>query len=181
MPVAGTAVYLLSTPLFPSWEIKSGLTNRTARLIAHNFDGATTNKYIVNATIDGERWTKAWIEHEFFMSGRTLEIWLGPKPSPDFAGKVEDLPPSFSTGGFSPEEYAGRCPTASCSTTIRKNDIRYLFVSARRAATSSFNPIIFIFLVLLVFLVVMIQLKGFDQTTWPVGLPLPRYDDEHDD
>ncbi len=107
MPIAGTATYLLSTPLFPGYSIKSEITGATARVVTHGFDGATKNKYIIKAKLNGEEWTKPWFNHSFFLDGGTLELWLGPEPSADFGTKIEDLPPSFSTGGFSFKEYGG--------------------------------------------------------------------------
>ena len=126
MPVAGTAVYLLSTPLFPSYSITSGITGKKATVITHNFDQAKTNKYIVNATLNGVEWTKNWIDHTFFLGGGVLELWLGAEPSPDFGTKLEDLPPSFSTTGLSAQDYGGKCPPAYCSTIFPDRQFLWL-------------------------------------------------------
>ncbi|PWN52885.1 alpha-1,2-mannosidase, putative subfamily [Violaceomyces palustris] len=98
-PVAGTGVYLLSTPLFPGYKITSTVTGKTFELKTKNWDEASVNKYIVRATLNGEPYTKNWIEHGVFLEGSTLELTLGPDPT-DFGSRVEDLPPSLSTGGF---------------------------------------------------------------------------------
>lgn len=98
--MAGQSVYLLSTPLFPSYQIISQVTGKTATVKANNWDGAQTNKYIQSATFNGQPYTKNWIAHkDLFLDGGTLEVTLGPSPS-DFGTKAADLPPTLSTGGF---------------------------------------------------------------------------------
>jgi len=49
------------------------------------------------------QWTKNWISHDFFLSGRSLEITVGPEPSEWGTGE-DDVPPSLSTGGFAYDE-----------------------------------------------------------------------------
>ncbi|TFY74391.1 hypothetical protein EWM64_g9622, partial [Hericium alpestre] len=56
-PVAGQDVYLISTPLFPSISITNEVTGTTARIVARGFDGATHNKYVQRATLDGRPYT----------------------------------------------------------------------------------------------------------------------------
>lgn len=99
-PVAGTGVYLFSTPLLAGYEIKSGVTGKTFKLTTKGFDGGRKNKYIIEAKLNGEKYTKTWLCHRAFLQGATLELTLGSKPNPDFGGKDSDLPPSLSTGGF---------------------------------------------------------------------------------
>lgn len=99
-PVAGQSVYLLATPLFPSYQVVSQVTGKTATVKANNWDGAQTNKYIQSATFNGQPYTKNWITHkDLFLNGGNLELTLGSAPS-DFGAKAEDLPPTLSTGGF---------------------------------------------------------------------------------
>ncbi|KIS65961.1 uncharacterized protein UMAG_06050 [Mycosarcoma maydis] len=99
-PVAGTGVYLLSTPLLSAYEIKNQLTGNTFRLTTKGFDGASKNRYITRARLDGKEYTKAWLCHSVFREGSELELTLGDKPSNEFATSEQDLPPSLSTGGF---------------------------------------------------------------------------------
>ncbi len=108
-PVAGTGVYLLSTPLFASYEIKNQLTGKKFTLTTKGFDGAKTNKYIVEATLDGKKYTKNWICHSVFTEGSRLELTLGDTPSKEFGSREEDLPPSLSTGGFGYDSYPLGC------------------------------------------------------------------------
>ncbi|EJD51200.1 alpha-1,2-mannosidase, putative subfamily [Auricularia subglabra TFB-10046 SS5] len=96
-PVAGTSVYLLSTPLFREISFPSSDPGRRAVLKTVNFDGATKNKYVQSAKLNGRPWTRNWFRHdEFFGRGGTLELELGPTPS-KWGTRREDLPPSFST------------------------------------------------------------------------------------
>ncbi|TKY87518.1 hypothetical protein EX895_003532 [Sporisorium graminicola] len=106
-PVAGTGVYLLSTPLLSQYAITNPLTGRTFRLITKGFDRAQRNKYIVEAKLDGRRYTKTWLCHDVFQHGSTLELTLGPRPSKTFGMRDEDLPPSLSTGGFAYDSLLG--------------------------------------------------------------------------
>lgn len=106
-PVAGTGVYLLSTPLLSQYAITNPLTGRTFRLITKGFDRAQRNKYIVEAKLDGRRYTKTWLCHDVFQHGSTLELTLGPRPSKTLGMRDEDLPPSLSTGGFAYDSLLG--------------------------------------------------------------------------
>ncbi|SJX66353.1 uncharacterized protein SRS1_16674 [Sporisorium reilianum f. sp. reilianum] len=99
-PVAGTGVYLLSTPLLREYAITNPLTGKTFRMVARGFDRAQRNKYIVEARLDGRRYTRNWLCHDVFQQGATLELTLGPTPSESFGMRDDDLPPSLSTGGF---------------------------------------------------------------------------------
>lgn len=54
-PVAGTSIYLLSTPMFPEYEITSQITGLTARLTTKGFDGPTYNKVSCTWLIQQQR------------------------------------------------------------------------------------------------------------------------------
>ncbi|KAH7096633.1 alpha-1,2-mannosidase, putative subfamily [Auriculariales sp. MPI-PUGE-AT-0066] len=96
-PVAGTSVYLLSTPLFKTIKFPSSQPGQKAVLSTIDFDGAVQNKYIQSASLNGQSMTRNWFTHEeFFGRGGTLELTLGPKPSA-WGTKHHDLPPSVST------------------------------------------------------------------------------------
>ncbi|KZV84759.1 hypothetical protein EXIGLDRAFT_776188 [Exidia glandulosa HHB12029] len=98
-PVAGESVYLISAPLFPAISFFDPEQNTTARVITHGFDGTKKNKYIQRASLNGRDFTRNWFAHdEFFGVGATLELWLGPRPT-KWGTRLEDLPPSMSTGG----------------------------------------------------------------------------------
>jgi putative alpha-1,2-mannosidase len=96
-PVAGQNVYLISTPFFDSINVTSPQTQKTATIRVTNFDPTYTNIYIMNATLNGEPYTKSWIGHEFFLEGQTLELIVGPNETASTWGKsTDDLPPSLS-------------------------------------------------------------------------------------
>ncbi|PCH01461.1 Alpha-1,2-mannosidase, putative [Penicillium occitanis (nom. inval.)] len=73
-PVAGQNVYLISSPFFESVNITHPETKKTATIRVKNFDPTYTDIYIMNATLNGETYTKNWIGHEFFLEGQTLEL-----------------------------------------------------------------------------------------------------------
>jgi putative alpha-1,2-mannosidase len=83
-------------PYFESVSITSPLTNKTATIRNINFDAAYKNIYIQSATLDGEVYTKNWIDHSFFTEGKELVLTLGPQESA-WGTRVVDLPPSLGT------------------------------------------------------------------------------------
>ncbi|KUL82470.1 hypothetical protein ZTR_10222 [Talaromyces verruculosus] len=96
-PVAGQNVYLISSPFFESVNIIHPETKKTATIRVKNFDPTYTDIYIMNATLNGETYTKNWIGHEFFLEGQTLELTIGSNETASAWGKrAEDLPPSLS-------------------------------------------------------------------------------------
>jgi hypothetical protein len=60
-----------------------------------NFDASYTNVYIQSATLNGEPYTKNWIDHSFFTEGKELVLTLG-RNERSWGTRVEDLPPSLS-------------------------------------------------------------------------------------
>ena len=95
-PNPGQDVYLITPPFFPEVSIKNGQTGKIATIRSENFDAAYKNIYIQSAILNGERYTKNWIDHSFFLNGGVLTLVLGPKESEWGTGKA-DLPPSLST------------------------------------------------------------------------------------
>jgi putative alpha-1,2-mannosidase len=94
-PNPGQNVYFISSPFFESLNITNQLTGKTASIRAINFDSQKRNIYIQSATLNGEKYTRNWIGHEFFAQGWTLELVLGDKES-EWGTAVEDRPPSLS-------------------------------------------------------------------------------------
>jgi putative alpha-1,2-mannosidase len=94
-PNPGQNVYLITPPFFESVRIKSPLTGRTATIRNVNFDPTYTAVYVQSATLNGEPYTKNWIDHSFFTEGKELVLTLGRNES-SWGTKVEDLPPSLS-------------------------------------------------------------------------------------
>ncbi|KAM7214616.1 glycoside hydrolase [Rhypophila decipiens] len=94
-PNPGQNVYLITPPYFAHVNITHPVTGKTARVINKNFDPSyQTNIYIQSATLDGQPYTKNWIDHSFFTEGKELVLTLGRNES-SWGTRVEDLPPSL--------------------------------------------------------------------------------------
>jgi len=107
-PNPGQDVYLITPPFFESISITSPLTNNTATISNANFDPSYMNIYIQSATLNGEPYTKNWIDHSFFTEGKTLVLTLGPTESA-WGTQAADLPPSLGTYvGFGNGTAAGK-------------------------------------------------------------------------
>ncbi|KAF3767307.1 family 92 glycoside hydrolase [Cryphonectria parasitica EP155] len=94
-PNPGQDVYLINPPYFPSVNITHPLTGKTATIRNVNFDPTYEAIYIQSATLDGEPYTKNWIDHSFFTEGKELVLTLGLNES-SWGTQVADLPPSLS-------------------------------------------------------------------------------------
>jgi len=93
-PNPGQNVYLIIPPFFEEVSVTSPVTNKTARIRNVNFDPTYEAIYIQSATLDGETYTKNWIDHSFFLEGKELVLTLGRNES-SWGTRVEDLPPSL--------------------------------------------------------------------------------------
>ncbi|KAH8658198.1 putative alpha-1,2-mannosidase family protein [Xylariales sp. PMI_506] len=92
-PNPGQNVYLITPPFFESVNITHPLTGKTAVIRNVNFDPTYDAIYIQFATLDGQNYTKNWIDHSFFTEGKELVLTLGKQES-TWGQAVEDLPPS---------------------------------------------------------------------------------------
>lgn len=97
-PVPGQNVYLITPPYFPSVSVTNKQSGKTATVRNVNFDSGYENIYIQSATLNGEVWTRNWVEHSFWLEGGVLELVLGRNESL-WGTREEDLPPSSSTSG----------------------------------------------------------------------------------
>ncbi|KAL4886575.1 glycosyl hydrolase family 92-domain-containing protein [Aspergillus karnatakaensis] len=100
-PNPGQNVYLISAPFFESVDITSPLTGQTAKVRTVNFDSSYQNIYIQSATLNGEPYTRNWIEHEFFREGGELVLVLGRNES-TWGTETDDLPPSLPVDVIAP-------------------------------------------------------------------------------
>ncbi|CAG8984009.1 hypothetical protein HYALB_00009018 [Hymenoscyphus albidus] len=113
-PNPGQNVYFITPPYFESVSTTSPLTKKTATIRNVNFDPSYQNIFIQSATLNGEPYTKNWIDHSFFTEGKELVLTLGSTESA-WGTRVEDLPPSVgkyegfgnSTVGKRSEVFAG--------------------------------------------------------------------------
>ncbi|KAK4189368.1 family 92 putative glycoside hydrolase [Podospora australis] len=94
-PVAGQDVYLLSAPFFREVKLRAKMPGKWAVIKVKNFDPEWKRLYIQSAKLNGKRYTKSWITHEFFLKGGVLELVVGEKESDEWGAREEDLPPSY--------------------------------------------------------------------------------------
>ncbi len=73
----GSAIYAFGTPLFPvmTYRLENG---KTFTVRAKNV--SATNKYILNAKLNGARYKKAFISHEDLMKGDVIEFTMTDQP-----------------------------------------------------------------------------------------------------
>ncbi|KAI1100909.1 glycoside hydrolase family 92 protein [Jackrogersella minutella] len=93
-PNPGQDVYLLIPPFFESVNITNPQTGKTATIRSANFDPTYEAIYIQSATMNGEAYTKNWVDHSFFTEGKELVFTLGKNES-TWGTAVGDLPPSL--------------------------------------------------------------------------------------
>jgi putative alpha-1,2-mannosidase len=116
-PNPGQNVYLITPPFFESISIKSPLTGKTATIRNLNFDPSYKAIYIQSATLNGQPYTKNWIDHSFFTDGKELALTLGFNES-SWGTRVQDLPPSVGS-------YAGINGTTLSRRPLRPRALRY--------------------------------------------------------
>lgn len=105
-------VYFITPPFFESISIRNGQTGKTATIRNINFDPSGKNIYIQSATLDGEAYTRNWLQHSFFLEGGTLELTLGAQESA-WGTRQEDVPPSL--GPFGNNTWGGGNGTGTVS------------------------------------------------------------------
>ncbi|KAI1459674.1 glycoside hydrolase family 92 protein [Annulohypoxylon moriforme] len=104
-PNPGQDVYLIIPPFFESVNITNPQTGKVATIRNVNFDPTYSAIYIQSATLNGEPYTKNWVDHSFFTEGKELVLTLGRNES-SWGTAVKDLPPSVG-------EYTGFNETSS--------------------------------------------------------------------
>lgn len=99
-PVSGQNVYLITPPYFREISVRNAQTGKVARVRSVGFDAGYENIYIQGARLNGEVWTRNWVDHGFWVEGGTLDLVLGSRESGWGRGEM-DLPPSARGGGGS--------------------------------------------------------------------------------
>lgn len=117
-PNGGQDVYLITPPFFESVSVTSPATGRTATIRNVNFDPTYRAIYIQSATLNGQPYTRNWIDHSFFTDGKELVLTLGPVESA-WGTAVQDLPPSLGS-------YGGSNGTAGRSALRYRGDFGHL-------------------------------------------------------
>lgn len=86
----GTPYYILSSPTFKRAALRVGPERE---FVIEAPEASAENIYIQGATLDGEPYPYAWIEHGRITRGGTLHLDMGPEPSPTWGTGRENLPP----------------------------------------------------------------------------------------
>ena len=86
----GTPYYMLASPSFPSVTLQP----EGGRLFTIQAKGASEqNIYIQRATLNGQPYSKNYIDHADIVKGGTLELEMGPEPNQKWGSLSEDCPP----------------------------------------------------------------------------------------
>ena len=92
------------TPGFPAYNIGSPLFTDVKVLLANGKvfeikanDCSDANKYIQNATLNGQTWNKPWFSHDDIRNGGLLILQMGSHPNQSWGTAVKDAPPSADT------------------------------------------------------------------------------------
>lgn len=93
-PNPGQDVYLITPPFFEEVTVVNKVTGARSTIRNVNFDPTYQNIYIQSASLDGQPYTRNWIDHSFFREGGILELTLGASES-TWGTQEEDLPPSL--------------------------------------------------------------------------------------
>lgn len=100
-PNPGQSVYLITVPFFESVSIVSHLTGKTATIRVVNWSKFNSlnstggTGFIQSATLNGQPYSRNWVNHDFFTEGQDLVLVLGRNESA-WGTRPEDLPPSLS-------------------------------------------------------------------------------------
>ena len=86
-PAGGKFVF--GSPLFSSARVDVG-NGKSLEIVAHN--NSDSNIYIQSVTLNGEPYTKSWIDFSLLREGGTLEFVMGPEPSGTFGIAPESRP-----------------------------------------------------------------------------------------
>jgi putative alpha-1,2-mannosidase len=89
-PVAGTDVYLISSPVFTSASVT---LDNGKELVIKAKNASDKNIYIKSAKLNGMPLNRSWFRHSEVVNGSVLEFVMDNKPSSWGAG---ELPPSMS-------------------------------------------------------------------------------------
>ncbi|KAI1849612.1 hypothetical protein JX266_004561 [Neoarthrinium moseri] len=93
-PNPGQDVYFITPPYFESVNITHPSTGKTATIRNVNYDPSYQAIYIQSATLNGQPYTRNWIDHSFFTEGKELVLTLGRNES-SWGRAVKDLPPTL--------------------------------------------------------------------------------------
>ncbi len=90
--VMGEPYYVIGSPLFPEATLRMAGGDFTVRAV----NASIANRYIQSATLNGQPYTKTWIQYADMAKGGELRFVMGPKPNPRWGANPADFPPSLS-------------------------------------------------------------------------------------
>jgi putative alpha-1,2-mannosidase len=93
----GTGQYIFGSPVFEEALIELGNGDQFT-IKASNV--SRSNKYIQSVSLNGQPYTRTYLEHTSIVWGDELVFEMGPKPNKDWGRKSDDLPYSFSDGSI---------------------------------------------------------------------------------
>ena len=85
----GLDYYTIGTPLFEAATLN--LENGNKFTVSAENHGAA-NMYIQSATLNGEPWTKSYINHADIMKGGNIVFTMGPEPNKNWGNNEADIP-----------------------------------------------------------------------------------------
>ena len=75
-------IYEITTPIFDTVTIKLDPKYYPAKqFVIKTYNNSPANHYIQSAKLDGVPLANCWIYHRQLAQGKTLELWLGPRPN----------------------------------------------------------------------------------------------------
>lgn len=90
-PVVTTPVYLIQSPWFSDINVTIN-GNETLRVIANNLDN-TNSYYVQSVKVNGQPWTKNWLEHgDIMVGGGTIKFEMGAEQTVWETGPVPPSP-----------------------------------------------------------------------------------------
>ncbi|MCX6872586.1 MAG: glycoside hydrolase family 92 protein, partial [Verrucomicrobia bacterium] len=98
-------IYDITTPHFDTVTIKLDPKYYPAKeFVIKTYNNSTTNHYIQSAKLAGVPLNNCWIYHRDLAAGKTLELWLGPKPNTNWGVAVSPVNSSSSSQPMRPLE-----------------------------------------------------------------------------
>jgi predicted alpha-1,2-mannosidase len=127
----GSPDYVIGSPAFARTDVL--LENgRTLSVIAHG--NSPENVYVQSLRVNGQPWTKAWIEHDVIAAGATLEFTMGSTPSKWGSGP-DALPASMTAAGGRPTGMVDRSKGATITLDGKRGPAALVDDDAATTAT----------------------------------------------
>lgn len=86
----GSPCYTIGSPLFAETVLHLEGGKQFVVKAANN---SPQNVYIQSAKLNGQPYSKSWLDHKTITAGGTLELQMGPEPNTTWGAAAEDAPP----------------------------------------------------------------------------------------